>query len=67
MATLGGVKQLNPTFAIPDFDTNKYFLFSNVENITKDDGIEILQTNWEEVVTFSRLGVFLTLYVNPKH
>jgi len=65
IATVGAVEKFNPAFASPDFKNNKYFLFSNVENRTKDKGVEILQTQWEEVITYSRLGVFLTLYKNP--
>jgi len=67
MAQLNGMKKLDPPFAQPDFDSNPYFLFSNVENKTKDEGIEILQSQWEEVVTFSRMGVFLSLYKNKKN
>ena len=57
----------SPAFAEPDFATNKYFIHSNVENRTKDDGIEILETQWKEIVIFSRLGVFVTLYENPNN
>jgi len=60
-------EKLNPTFAEPNFDTNKYYLFSNVENRTKDEGIIMLKKQWNERVTFSRLGVYLTLYENPKN
>lgn len=58
--------KLDPPFAVPDLDKNSYFLHSNVENKTKDEGIAILKSQWEEVVTFSRMGVYLTLYKNPK-
>ena len=60
-------KKLNPSFAEANFDTNAYFLFSNVENRTKDESIIMLKNEWKERVTFSRLGVYLTLYENPKH
>jgi hypothetical protein len=65
MATVGATEKFDPRFAVPDLKTNKYFLFSNVENRTKDDGIKILRTEWKEIVTYSRMGVFLTLYENP--
>ena len=58
-------KRLDPSFAEPDFKTNIYFLHSNVENKTKDEGIKILESGWTEVVSFSRMGVYLTLYKNP--
>ena len=66
MATVGATEKFDPRFAVPDLKTNKYFLFSNVENRTKDDGIEILRTEWKEIITYSRNGVFLTLYKNQK-
>jgi len=66
MATLGATEKFDPYFAVPDLNTNKYFLFSNIENRTKDDDIKILRTEWKEIVTYSRMGVFLTLYENPK-
>ena len=67
MATEVSDRKLNPPFAKPDLDANPYFLFSNIENKTKDDGVAILRSQWIEVATFSRLGVFLTLYKNPDH
>ncbi len=66
LATVGATEKFDPYFAVPDLNTNKYFLFSNIENRTKDDGIKILRTKWKEIVTYSRMGVFLTLYENPK-
>lgn len=60
-------EKLNPSFAEVNFDTNKYFLFSNVENRTKDEQITMLKKQWKERVTYSRLGVYLTLYENPKN
>jgi hypothetical protein len=66
MATVGATEKFSPRFANPDLETNKYFLFSNVENRTKDEGIRILRSEWKEMVTYSRMGVFLTLYENPK-
>ena len=66
MATIGATEKFDPPFAVPDLNTNRYFLFSNVENRTKDDGIKILRTEWKEIVTYSRMGVFLTLYENPE-
>lgn len=60
-------EKLNPSFAEVNFDTNKYFLFSNVENRTKDEQINMLRSQWKELVTYSRLGVYLTLYENPKN
>jgi hypothetical protein len=62
MATTIDNKKLNPAFAKPDLSTNTYFLFSNIENKTKDDGIANLRSQWTEVATFSQLGVYLTLY-----
>lgn len=48
-----------------DLETNEYILFTNVENRTQDEDINILRNSWKEVKTFSQLGVFLTLYKNP--
>ena len=45
---------------------NKYVIFSNIENKTSDEEIYQLQNNWEKVATYSRLGVFITLYKNPE-
>lgn len=59
-------KRLDPAFANPDLNTNRYFLFSNIENKTKDDDIRTLRSDWTEVATFSQLGVFLTLYKSPE-
>jgi len=66
MATVGAREKFDPRFAAPDLNTNKYFLFSNVENRSKDEDIKILRSEWKEIVTYSRMGVFLTLYENPK-
>ncbi|TYA71534.1 hypothetical protein [Seonamhaeicola marinus] len=45
---------------------NDYIFISNVDNKTKDDDIYIVTQNWEHVKTFSQLGVFISLYKNPK-
>ena len=60
-------EKLNPSFAEANFETNKYFLFSNVENRTKDEHIIMLKNQWKERVSFSRLGIYLTLYENPNY
>ncbi|MEM7187494.1 MAG: hypothetical protein AAF466_12625 [Bacteroidota bacterium] len=65
MARLDGSEKLDPPFVTPDFEKNRYYLHSNVENKTKDAGIERLAKDWEPVKTFSSMGVFLTLYKNP--
>lgn len=62
MSTLNEANRFDPKFAKPDFESNPYFLFSNIENRTKDDGIEKLRTQWEEVAHFSQLGVYMKLY-----
>jgi len=65
MAHLLDTKKFDPSFAETDFDTNRYFIFSNVENRTSDEHIIMMENNWKPVVTYSRLGVYLTLYENP--
>ena len=45
---------------------NEYVLFSNIENRTEDKDIITLKESWVEVVSYSQLGVFITLYKNPK-
>lgn len=50
-----------------DMEENPYILFSNIENWTTARQIETLRSEWIEVQTFSQMGVFVTLYKNPKH
>ena len=45
---------------------NKYVIFSNIENTTSDEDIHKLRIYWKEIKTFESLGVFVTLYQNPK-
>ena len=66
IATLNELDKERMSFVDFDLNTNNYILFSNIENITKDEDIRILRNDWEEIKTFSQLGVFMTLYKNPK-
>ncbi|MDX1461655.1 MAG: hypothetical protein R3359_01260 [Marinirhabdus sp.] len=49
-----------------NLDENDYVLFSNMENDTSLEDINTLRSNWIEVQSFSQLGIFMTLYKNPK-
>ncbi|MBT8256523.1 MAG: hypothetical protein KJO23_08285 [Bacteroidia bacterium] len=49
MAMLDDLNRFEPMLAKPHLDSNPYFLLSNVENRKKDDGIDTLRTEWEEV------------------
>ena len=66
MATQVEHIKFDPPFEEANFSTNPYFIYSNVENRTKDEDIRRLRTEWEEVVTYTKRGVFLTLYKNPR-
>lgn len=59
------IKMKVPTFAAPDLDSNVYFMFSNVENRTEEAEIDLLMSDWKEVIKFEQMGVFITLYENP--
>ncbi len=52
-------------FPTLDLTTNKYVIFSNIENKTSDETIIELRNNWREVKTYKKLGLFITLYQNP--
>ena len=66
IATLDESDKERMTFIDFDLNTNNYILFSNIENITKDDEIKILRNDWIMIKSFSQLGVFMTLYKNPR-
>jgi len=53
-------------FSKLNLTTNKYVIFSNIENKTSDKDINDLRNNWKEVKTYKSLGLFITLYQNPK-
>ncbi len=55
----------DPKFSELDLSSNKYVLFSNIENSTSDQDIQTLRTQWEVIADLRQLGVFLTLYKNP--
>jgi len=63
---LSDVPDISYEFVNVDFQTNQYILFSNVENASTDTEIEVLQTQWKVVVSYSKKGVFLTLYQRPQ-
>ncbi|MEP0265654.1 hypothetical protein [Dokdonia sp.] len=52
-------------FASIDLQENEFYLFSNIENKTQDEEIEILKKEWEIVKEYTSMGVFLTLYKRP--
>ena len=66
IATLDESDKERMTFIDFDLNTNNYILFSNIENITKDEEIKILRNDWIMIKSFSQLGVFMTLYKNPR-
>jgi 4-amino-4-deoxy-L-arabinose transferase-like glycosyltransferase len=49
-----------------DLDSNAYILLSNIENETKDQELNYIRNNWKLVKTYSRLGVFMSLYSKEK-
>jgi len=65
-ATLNPFEKVTPKFISLDVENNEFVLFSNIENQTDDDIINQLKISWTEVKTYSQLGVFITLYMNPK-
>lgn len=52
-------------FAGIDLQENEFYLFSNIENKTRDEEIKILREDWEVVKEYTSMGVFLTLYKRP--
>ena len=66
VAYLSKDKAVSEMFPVVDLTTNTYVILSNIENSTSDETILELRNNWEEVKTYENLGVFVTLYKNPK-
>ncbi|RFN58323.1 hypothetical protein [Marixanthomonas ophiurae] len=66
LARLSKKDSIHENFSSLNLDTNQYVIFSNIENDTDDATIITLRKNWEEIKTFERLGVFITLYKSPK-
>ncbi len=66
LATLDPSDQETYDFKKLNLNENEYVLFSNIENRTEDQDIITLRETWEEVISYSQLGVFITLYKNPE-
>lgn len=49
-----------------DLNLNTYVILSNIENETSDDDIRTLFENWILIKKYSNLGVYVSLYKNPK-
>lgn len=45
-----------------NIETNKFILLSNIENVTKDEELNYIMTNWTLIKSCSQLGVFMSLY-----
>lgn len=56
--------KVSPYDSLQDFsfENNDYIIHSNIDNTLKDEGIITLQKEWNEVVSFSKNGVFMKLY-----
>ena len=54
-----------PIYSSFDIATNNYILLSNIENYTKDEEFLEVSTNWNLVQSFSKKGVFVSLYKRP--
>ncbi len=52
------------SFTAVDLNLNEFVLFSNLENSSTDEQIDIL-TTWDTVFDFHQNGVFVRLYKNP--
>jgi hypothetical protein len=52
-------------FASINLQENDFYLFSNIENKTRDEEIEMLRKEWVVVKEYTSMGVFLTLYKRP--
>ncbi|WP_133240844.1 hypothetical protein [Marixanthomonas spongiae] len=66
LARLSKENTIEEKFPPLDLASNPYVLFSNIENDTDDATINTLRTQWEEIKTYERLGVFITLYKRPE-
>lgn len=53
-------------FAKADLTSNTFYLFSNIENSTKDEEIKQLKEEWTLLQEYCDMGVFLQLY-KKKH
>jgi hypothetical protein len=51
-------------FKRKDFETNKYFFYSNIFNDMKDEEIQILEENWELIHDLRKNRIFVKLYKN---
>ena len=49
-------------FAKANIHTNTFYLFSNIENTTKDEEIHELREEWTLLQEYCDMGVFLQLY-----
>ncbi|MBV1924102.1 MAG: hypothetical protein KUG68_08750 [Flavobacteriaceae bacterium] len=65
LSTLKDELKEEAKFETLSLNKNEFVLFSNIENITSDEDIVELRTNWVEIKSYSQLGVFITLYKNP--
>lgn len=55
-------KDTDLLFAKADIATNSYYLFSNIENTTKDEEIKELEEKWTLLQEYCDMGVFMKLY-----
>lgn len=53
-------------YAIQNVEFNKYIILSNIENHTSDEDIYEISTFWIPVKDYRQMGVFVTLYRNPR-
>ena len=65
-----GVSYLNDTmqfrkFQEINFETNQFIIHSNIENRTKDQGIDTLKQKWKHIKRFSQNAVFIDIYKRP--
>ena len=62
VANLGLTRKFDPSFANLDLEVNDYILFSNLDNATSDEDVDVVMKSWTPVAHFEKRGVFLTLY-----